>query len=234
MTNEILFFISIFFYFSLVLIAYKFFGKTGLYMWAAVATIISSLEVAKVVTLFGMNVTLGNVIYGSSFLVTDILSENYDKKSANTAVNIGIFISIAWVLSTQLILLFVPNAEDFINPSLQTVFSLVPRLTIGSVATYVVSQKLDIFLYHFWWEKTGSNKNWLWLRNNGSTLISQFVDTVVFTIIAFLGVFEFNVLIELIFTTYAVKIFVSVLDTPAVYISRKLNNNYLKNTIKTA
>ncbi len=222
LSNEIIFVLSIIFYFALVLFCYKKFGKTGLYVWTAFATVLSSLEVAKVVTLFGMSVTLGNVIYGSIFLATDILSENHDRKSADTAVYIGIFVSIIWVLGTQLSLLFVPNADDFINPSLVQVFGVVPRITLSSIATYVVSQKIDIWLYHFWWKKTGGTEKFLWLRNNGSTLLSQLLDTIVFTTLAFFGTFPLNVLIELIVTTYVLKLVIGVLDTPVLYLARRI------------
>ena len=224
--NEILFLISIVFYLSGVLFAYKIFGKTGLYIWTAISAILANIEALKMVDMFGLSVTLGNALYASNFVVTDILSENYDKESANKAVNIGLFITIIWVLATQLILKFEPNSIDFINGSLNEVFGFMPRIAIASIFTYAVAQKIDVVLYHKVWEKTNkifknSNKG-LWLRNNISTLTSQFLDTLVFTLIAFVGTMSFKELMSLVFTTYILKAIVGILDTPIIYLAKKM------------
>ena len=224
--NEILFLISIVFYLSGVLFAYKIFGKTGLYIWTAISAILSNIEALKMVDMFGLSVTLGNALYASNFVVTDILSENYDKESANKAVNIGLFVTIIWVLATQLILMFEPNSLDFINGSLIEMFGLMPRMAIASIFTYAVVQKIDVILYHKVWEKTNkifknSNKG-LWLRNNISTLTSQFLDTLVFTLIAFVGTMSFKELMSLVFTTYILKAIVGILDTPIIYLAKKM------------
>ena len=224
--NETLFLISIVFYLSGVLFAYKVFGKTGLYVWSAIGATLANIEAMKMVDMFGLNVTLGNALYASNFVVTDILSENYDKESANKAVNIGLFVTIIWVLATQLILKFEPNSIDFINGPLNEVFGFMPRIAIASIFTYAVAQKIDVVLYHKVWEKTNkifkkSNKG-LWLRNNISTLTSQFLDTLIFTIIAFVGTVSFEELVMLIFTTYVLKAVVAVLDTPVLYIAKKI------------
>ena len=85
-----------------VLVAYRFFGKAGLYCWTVMATIAANIEVLILVDAFGMEQTLGNVMFASTFLVTDILSENVGKKEANRAVNLGIFTSIFFILISQL------------------------------------------------------------------------------------------------------------------------------------
>ena len=224
--NEILFLISIVFYLSGVLFAYKVFGKTGLYVWSAIGATLANIEAMKMVDMFGLSVTLGNALYASNFVVTDILSENYDKESANKAVNIGLFVTIIWLLATQLILKFNPSEFDFISNSLNEVFGFMPRIAMASIFTYAVVQKIDVVLYHKVWEKTSkifkdSNKG-LWLRNNMSTLTSQFLDTLVFTLIAFVGTMPFKELMSLVFTTYILKAIVGILDTPIIYLAKKM------------
>ena len=226
MTNELLFLLSIIFYFGAVLLAYKFFGKNGLFAWTTISAILANIEALKMVDMFGVSVTLGNALYASNFVVTDILSENYDKESANKAVNIGLFTTIIWVLATQLILMFKPNSLDFINGSLIEIFGFMPRIAIASIFTYAVAQKIDVVLYHKVWEKTNkifknSNKG-LWLRNNISTLTSQFLDTLTFTLIAFAGTMPFKELMSLVFTTYILKAIVNILDTPIIYLAKKM------------
>ena len=92
----------------------------------------------------------------------------------------------------------------------------------ASLAGFLCSQNLDVFLYHFIWEKTGSTRARLWMRNNGSTLISQAVDTVIFTSLAFWGVYPGNVFLSIMITTYVFKAVVALLDTPFMYLARRI------------
>ena len=79
---------------------------------------------------------------------------------------------------------------------------------------------MDVFLYHLIWKKTGENRSMLWLRNNGSTLISQAVDTVLFVFLAFWGTYPTDVFVSVLVTTYLFKAIVALVDTPFVYIAR--------------
>jgi uncharacterized integral membrane protein (TIGR00697 family) len=101
---------------------------------------------------------------------------------------------------------------------LREVFSVMPRVVIASLVAYLVSQHHDIWAFAFWKQKTSGR--YLWLRNNASTFVSQLADSVVFTLIAFLGVFETGILIQIIATTYVLKLIVAVIDTPFLYLSR--------------
>lgn len=222
MSNEIIFILTVLIYLGSVLLLYKVFGKNGLYAFAIFGTLLGNIAVCKNVDIFGLATTAGNVLYASTFLVTDILSEKYGKKEASKAVAYSFSIMVLWMLGTQLILLFTPNANDYIHESLKVVFSLVPRITVASLIGFVISQNLDVFLYHFIWSKTGNTKAKLWLRNNGSTLTSQAIDTVIFTTIAFWGVYPSNVFFSILITTYVFKAIVAILDTPFMYLARKI------------
>ena len=222
MPNELIFIISVLIYLGSVLGLYKLFGKNGLYAFAVFGTLLGNIAVCKNVNIFGVATTAGNVLYASTFLVTDILSEKYGKKDASKAVAYSFSIMILWMLGTQLILWFTPNANDYIHESLKVVFGLVPRITIASLIGFVCSQNLDVFLYHFIWNRTGNSRAKLWLRNNGSTLTSQLIDTVIFTFIAFWGVYPNHVFFSILITTYLFKAIVALLDTPFMYWARKI------------
>ena len=222
MSNELIFILTVLIYLGSVLILYKAFGKNGLYAFAIFGTLLGNIAVCKNVDIFGVATTSGNVLYASTFLVTDILSEKYGRKDATKAVAYSFSIMILWMLGTQLILLFNPNENDYINESLKVVFSLVPRITVASMIGFVISQNLDVFLYHLIWSKTGNTKARLWLRNNGSTLTSQAIDTVIFTTIAFWGVYPTNVFLSILITTYVFKAIVALLDTPFMYLARRI------------
>lgn len=225
MPNELIFVITVLIYLGTVLLLYKLFGKNGLFAFAIFGTLLGNIAVCKCIDLFGLSTTAGNVLYASTFLVTDILSEKYGRKDAQRAVFYSFSIMLLWLLGSQMILLFTPNANDYINDSLRVVFGLVPRITIASLVGFLCSQNIDVFLYHFIWKKSGDSSKKLWLRNNGSTLISQAVDTIIFTFLAFWGSYPTNVFFSILFTTYLFKAVVAIVDTPFIYIARKIKPN---------
>lgn len=227
MPNELLLILTLLLTFSGVLIFYKIFGKTGLHVWTAIATITANIEVLILVEAFGMEQTLGNVLFASNFLVTDILSELHGKEEANKAVNIGIAASIAFIFISQSWFLYTPAANDWASESIYAIFSNTPRLMLASFLVYAICQKFDVWAYHKWWaftqKKFGDKERFLWLRNNGSTLVSQLLNTVLYTFGAFLGTYELETLFSICLSSYIIFIVTSLADTPFVYLSKKLN-----------
>lgn len=226
MTNELLLVISLIVIYGGILLFYYFFGKTGLYVWTTIATITSNIEVLIMVEAFGMEQTLGNILFASTFLVTDILSEVCGKKEANKAVNIGIATSLAFIIISQSWLLYSPAASDFAQPSIKTIFSNTPRLMIASFVVYAICQRFDVWAYHKWWafttKKFGDSTRFLWIRNNGSTLISQLANTVLYSFGAFLGMYDIPTLISICISSYIIFIVTSLMDTPFIYMARKV------------
>ena len=204
---------------SLVLILYRFFGKIGLYGLIVFNLILCNIQVLKTIELFGMTTTLGNILYASVFLSTDMLSEFYGKKEAKKAVYLGFVVLLMAVVYMQLALKFVPAADDFAQPHLEAIFGFLPRIALGSMAAYIVSQLNDVYIFHLLKDKMGERH--LWLRNNASTLLSQFLDSSVFCLVALWGLFPFDVWVEILFTTYLFKVIVAVMDTPFLYLARR-------------
>lgn len=224
MRNEILLIVSLLITFSAVIVLLRLFKEQGLYLWTVIATIAANIEVLIVVNAFGMEMTLGNILFASTFLVTDILSELYGKKAAQTAVWLGIATSVAFIAISQSWLLYIPNENDFAMPSIRAVFSNTPRLMLIGIVVYVIVQLFDVWAYHKWWaftnQKFGDKKKFLWLRNNGSTLVSQLLNTVLFTWGAFLGTHNTATLISIAVSSYVIFIVTSLLDTPFIYLAR--------------
>lgn len=232
MYNEILLILSVFFLFTLTLAWYAIFGTKGLMCWTVLATIAANIEVLILVDAFGMSQTLGNVMFASTFLVTDIISEVKNKKTAQKAVNIGIATSISFILVSQSWLLFTPSEFDTSFSAIKSVFSNTPRMMLAGLLVYAIVQRFDVFLYHKWWEftekKFNTKKGYLWIRNNGSTLVSQLLNTVLFTFGAFLGKYEIKELVTIAAASYVIFIFTSLMDTPFVYLARLMKEkNFL-------
>lgn len=217
--NEFLFLGTAVFCLGMTLLAFRLWGKRGLYVWIALATILANIEVVKCVDMFSMAVTLGNVMYGSLFLCTDIMSELYGGKEARKLVSVGFFALAMFTIITQVGLLYIPNEQDWASGLMKDLFGIVPRICVASAVAYIVSNTLDTYLYDWIGKKTTRK----WIRNNGSTLTSQIVDSVLFSVIAFAGVFDWATILELILTTYAIKVMFAVLDTPFLYLACKIH-----------
>ncbi|MDC7227332.1 MAG: queuosine precursor transporter [Spirochaetales bacterium] len=217
--NILLWFIMLIINFSAIMLAYRLWGKLGLFIWIPISVIAANIQVVKTVEIFGFIATLGNIVYATSFLVTDILNENYGRKDASKAVGIGFFALISMTALMQFALMFVPHESDFAHDSIQTIFGIMPRIALGSLAAYALSQLHDVWSYDRLKEKR-PGKRYIWIRNNLSTMISQLIDSLVFTLIAFAGVFETAVLMEIMLTTYMFKWIVAAADTPFIYLAR--------------
>ena len=229
MNNEILLILSVFIIYGAELLFFKFFGKQGLYCFTAIATIAANIEVLILVKAFGMETTLGNVLFASTFLVTDIISEIYGKSDAKRAVNIGVATSIAFIVFSQWWLLYTPAASDQAMTSMKAIFSNTPRTMLASLIVYAIVQRFDVWAYHKWWNFTeklcGDSKKYLWVRNNGSTLISQFLNNLLFTTGAFAGVYDLKTLWSIVISSYVIFIFTSLADTPFIYLARKIHSS---------
>jgi hypothetical protein len=200
---------------AFVLIAFRL-GKIWLITVIAVNAVLMNIFATKGIYLFGLATTGGNILYASIFLATDLLDEYYGKKEAFRAVMIGFFASVFSLLATQSILKFSPADYDIAQESLKTIFSLTPRIIFASMIAYLISQNLDV--WSFMKIKKMTNGRHLWLRNNASTITSQLADSIIFTLIAFWGVYP-NIW-QLILFTYIIKVIIAVMDTPFIYLSK--------------
>ena len=212
-------FINIIVTFSLVVLIEKLFKKEGLYVWLSIAIILANLTVCKMIDVFSFTTSLGNVLFASTFLATDIMSEKYSKKDAKKGIYISIFSGVTFIIITQLTLLFIPSADDVVQESMKTLFSISIRTTLASMLMFFVSNMLDIHLYNKLKEKYPKK---LWLRNNVSTILCNCLENYFFNTLAFIGIFSIPVIISIATTTTIIEIVIALCDTPFIYLSKKL------------
>ncbi|HNX75690.1 MAG TPA: queuosine precursor transporter [Candidatus Rifleibacterium sp.] len=220
MTNNYIWVILLITNYFLLTLSFRLFRLPGLFAWVALSSVLANIQVVKTVELFGLVTTLGNIVYGTSFLATDIISECYSKEEAHKAVKIGMFSLVATTIIMQICLWFAPHASDIAHGALSTIFSIMPRIAMASLTAYCVSQNFDVWFYHYLWRKFPDR---LWVRNNGSTMTSQLIDNIIFTFLAFYGVFESNILLQVFTSTYLLKWIVALCDTPVIYWARSFH-----------
>ena len=220
MPNEAIWLLFILFDLGAALIAIRLYGKLALYAIIIVNMIVCNIQVLKLVDFFGLTMTLGNIAYCSAFMATDLLVECYGKVEARNAINLSLFALVFTTIALQLTLHYTPSQHDIHHSAMAQLFQCIPRIAVASLVAYWVAQYHDVWAFNWWKERTGGRH--LWLRNNASTMVSQAIDTAVFTIIAFYGVYEWPIVWSLFYTTVLIKWVIAVLNTPAVYLGRWL------------
>ena len=217
--------ILLFFCFLSILIFLKLFSFAGLYVYSALAVIIGNIQVLKTVDFFYSPepVALGTVLFASTFLCTDILSEHFGKDKAQKNVLIS-FVSFLFVTIVMLVTIgFNPSANDWAQDSLENIFTPMSRFFIASMIAYLVSQYFDVWIYST--IKNLTMNRFLWLRNNLSTILSSLIDNTVFSILAWIILNPnpetfYNVIMIYILGTYILRIFIALIDTPFMYLSK--------------
>ena len=226
MSNELIFILQTGVGLTFTLVAFRM-GLSWLYGYIAVCIVLANIFVTKQITLFGIAATGGNVVYGAVFLATDLLAEHYGKKEAKQAVFIGFFSAVFYTIMSQMILYLEASADDWgAAAGMADIFTSAPAIILASLVAYLISQLHDIWAFLAIMEKTAVIL--LCLRNNGSTWISQLIDSIVFSLLAFLvfpvlmgseNALPVNVVMEIVISTYMLKILVAAIDTPFIYFS---------------
>lgn len=218
MYNLILGIVCIVICFGLEVIIEKIFKKEGLIVWVSVAMVSANILVTKNINILNLSATLGNILFASTFLATDILNEKYTFEDSKKAINLGIVSVVLFTVATQISLLFKANELDLVNDSLKTLFAINLRVSISSIVMCYLSNLLDIYLFEKIKKKV---PNKLWLRNNVATIISNCLENYLFTIFAFIGIYSFNDIIIIATTTTIIEIIIAICDTPFLYLSKK-------------
>ena len=203
---------------------YRCFGKQGLIAWVAIGTIIANIQVIKTVDIFGISATLGNVMFASIYLATDILNDIYGRKVAKRAVWLGFSSTLVMIIVMQMSLHFIPAPEDISQKALSTIFDLVPRIALGSIIAYIIGQHVDVFIFSMIKKVFQSDKTFI-IRAYGSTVLSSIIDTALFVTIAFIGTLPASVVFEIFITTYVLKLVSTIFNVPFGYIAKSFYRN---------
>lgn len=175
--------------------------------------VIANIIAGKIVIFGPFVVPAAVIVYASTFLLTDIISEKWGKQQARKAVWAGFYANVVLVVAIFVAVNWpaAPFALDF-SEMFSSVLGIVPRIVLASMVAYLASQHHDIFAFHKWKERTKGRH--LWLRNTASTAISQAIDTVIFITIAFYGVMD---IVPLLIGQYVIKLLIAAFDTPFMY-----------------
>ena len=219
----------------IVLIFLKLFGEVGMYIYTVLAIIAANIQVLKIVNFpfFDNPIALGTILFSTTFLTTDILSEYYGIKYAKKNILIG-FVSF---LVMNIFMLFtmgfspldeITAGDEYswalpLQENLLGIFLPLPSFFVASMIAYLLSQYFDVWFF----EKLSNitNKKFLWFRNNLSTITSSLLDNTIFSIFAWIifnpDPLNFNtVLFTFILGTYILRVIIAIFDTPFIYLAK--------------
>ena len=218
--NTITLLIEVLVIFAALLICYKIFGKVGVIAWVGMATILANIITAKQADILGMSTAIGTVLFASTFLATDILTEFHSLQDARKAVLVGLFADVMLIVATQIALAYIPSEFDYANESMQTLFSLNLRISLASAVMYLVANLGDVYLFSKLKERGGA----LWVRNNVATILCNCLENFGFIALAFAGIYDAATIIEIAVSTSIIEAIVALLDTPFLYIAKGMNH----------
>ncbi len=225
--QELLWLTTLFVDLGFTVLLYRLFGKAGLQVAIATAIILANLQGPKLTVIFGLQTSLGVIFYSSIFFATDMLSEIYGKQAANKAVRMGFAVSIIVLVMLSIALLYLPSDKpgtaEFsanVHNAFSTIVNFTPRFIFGSLLAYYISQHFDVWAFHKIKSVTG--ERWLWLRNNLSTMSSQVVDTLIYSLVTWWGIVDLETALALGAAKYLFKVVIAMIDTAFLYWARHI------------
>jgi len=215
----------------------------GFFLCAMV--LLNVIGISRFIQLGKMQLAVGVLAYPLTFLCTDIISELYGRARANFMVSVGLGLNF-FILAIMWLANSLPAIEPSVQPPWQTLslsdpvglpdgsqlvgqvelFTLIYANTAGAVfasmLAYTLAQYIDVFLFH--WIKKKTDGKHLWLRNNGSTIVSQAVDSVTvimvtFGAVIFAGGMSLQAVLILMASNYVFKLVAALVDTPLIYLA---------------
>lgn len=229
MSNNLIVILEIVVVFCLLLVAKKLFGKAGVQAWVCIASILANIVTAKNADIFGFSTAIGTVMFASTFLATDIMTECYGAKYARQSVFMGLCSTAVFVIASQIALLYTPSAIDYADGAMQTLFSMNLRISISSMVMYFIANMADVYLYDTIRKRMGGKA--MWLRNNISTILCNCLENFLFIGFAFWGVYTLEDIFVIALSTSVIEIIVGLCDTPFLYLARRIRHGDEKGKI---
>ena len=221
---EWLWVITVFYDLLIVVSLFYFFGKNGLYIAVILGIVLGNLQGGKVseFTILGtqFNVSMGAILYSGIYFATDLLNEKFGKDEANRAVMLGFMANIAVMFTLVLSTKFLPSeltgSAAEVHEAISVLAFYSPIFIVGSLTAYIVSQRFDVWFFHYLKNLTNGKK--LWLRNNLSTMASQLIDTLIYQFTWVLATdLTFTQAFAISLAKYVLKVFIALIDTVFIY-----------------
>jgi uncharacterized integral membrane protein (TIGR00697 family) len=193
-------------------------GSGALIAYVSIQCILANIMVLKQVTLFGLSATCADPFTIGATLGLNLLQEYYGRAITKKTIAINFGLLVFYLIMSQIHLWYIPNTADTMHPHFVTLFSFMPRLIIASFSVFLISQSVDYWLYGILQRSRLSR--FLVLRNYGSILVSQLIDTVLFSLFGLYGLVDS--IVHIIVISYAVKVLAIIITVPFIALSKRI------------
>ena len=195
--------------------------KTNFLLGLFVACLVAANLVGLKIASFGIfEASVAILVFPILFLVTDIVEEVHGRERAQRFVFIGLATLVFILIITAIAVVLPAASRSFVSQEeYSKIFGTTLRIFFASIVGFFLSQTHDVWAFSFWKRKTGGK--FLWLRNNASTIVSQFIDTTVFMFLAFYAIspkFTVEYIFALIIPYWLIKVLFALFDTPFCYL----------------
>ncbi|MBT4856343.1 queuosine precursor transporter [bacterium] len=221
MFNELIFFSHIIVISVGNIIALRF-GKEALVAFLCIQALIANIFVSKQILLFGLCVTGTDAFIIGCDLSLNLLQEYFGRKVANKTIWISFSVLLFYLVMTQIQLFYIPNCYDTMHPHFQMILGMAPRIILASLVAYLTAIKVEYILYQ--WLKSKLNGRFLILRNYGAIIVSQLLDTIIFSILGLWG--SVHSIIHIMILSYIIKLIALFIATPLVFTGSKYFINH--------
>jgi uncharacterized integral membrane protein (TIGR00697 family) len=208
-----------------MLVMLKFYGQDGLYIYSAAATITANIQVLKLMTMDIMpeEVALGTATFSTIFLCNDIITEHYGKEAARKNIWLCFATQILVSITMVIAIGFKPVEGNQAHNAIYELFMPAPRLLIASLTAFVISQLFNINI--FAWLSKFYKEKLLWLRSNVAQMISELIDNIIFSVLAWVilsptPVSTHALIYTYILGTYILRVIFTIFSTPVIYWSK--------------
>lgn len=199
-------------------------GKIYIFSFISGISVFSFFISSIVIDVFGYPFLFAEIIFAVLYLGTDILTENWGKKTARNVIWAAILVLTIMVIFMQALSFLTPHPIDKSLFHIIETLIISPRIMFAAIFVFLIEQQFDIWLFHRLKKLTNGKK--LWVRNLFSTSATQMLDVIIFYPLAFYGVYE-N-LIDLMVSAYIFKFLMAILDTPFIYLNRYFFQKHLQ------
>ena len=190
--------------------------------------IVAELTGGKLIDVLGVPMSIGILPWPIVFVTTDLINEYFGEKGVKrlSLITAGL---IAYTFFVLYFAIQIPSTgiSSVTSEQFKSVFGQSQLIIVGSIAAFLVSQLIDVTIFHFVKKRTGNKM--IWLRSTGSTVISQFFDSFIVLGIAFYlpGIMDFKTYIISGLTGYSVKLVIAILMTPMIYLGHYVIQKYI-------
>jgi uncharacterized integral membrane protein (TIGR00697 family) len=205
-----------------MLFMFKGFGIVGLYVFSAVATVTANIQVLKLMNMSFVpeHVALGTATFSIIFLCNDIITEHYGKEAAKTNIWLSFITQVMVTIIMLTAIGFKPVVDNDGHNAMCELFLPAPRILIASLAAFVFSQLININIFE--WLSRICHEKMLWLRSNVALMLSELMDNIIFSSLAWVILapkpVSMSVLIyTYILGTYILRVLFALFSTPVIY-----------------